>query len=97
MLKTLFTYLHTLLNNISQSWLGQVLTGAGLGLVTIGGVNAFVDYYKQQALASFGQLGAISGLMGLSGVDKAISVLIGAYIASVYIKTFAVGLKVVKK
>lgn len=97
MLKTLFTYLHTLLNNISQSWLGQVLTGAGLGLVTIGGVNAFVDYYKQQALANFGQLGSISGLMGLSGVDKAVSVLIGAYIASVYIKTFAVGLKVVKK
>lgn len=97
MLKTLFTYLHTLLNNISQSWLGQVLTGAGLGLVTIGGVNTFVDYYKQQALSNFGQLGAISGLMGLSGVDKAISIIIGAYIASVYIKTFAVGLKVVKK
>lgn len=97
MLKTLFTYLHTLLNNISQSWLGQVLTGAGLGLITVGGVNAFVDYYKQQALANFGQLGSISGLMGLSGVDKAVSVLIGAYIASVYIKTFAVGLKVVKK
>lgn len=97
MFKTLFTYLHTLLNNISQSWLGQVLTGAGLGLMTIGGVNAFVDYYKQQALENFGQLGAISGLMGLSGVDKAISILIGAYIASVYIKTFATGLKVVKK
>lgn len=92
-----FAWLGTLLTYLSNSFIGQALLGAGLGLATTTGLSVFSDYYKQQALASFGQLGAVTGILGLAGVDKAISIVIGAYLASVYIKTFAAGLKVVKK
>lgn len=92
-----FTKLQNVLFAGNKSWLSQVLTGAGLGLVSTAVLTTFIDYYKSQAIASLGQLGLVSGILGLSGLDKALSIVIGAYLAGVYIKTFAAGLKVVKK
>lgn len=92
-----FTKLQSVLFAGNKSWLAQVLAGAGLGLATMGALTVFVDYYKSQAIASLGQLGLVSGILGLSGMDKAISIVLGAYLAGVYIKTFASGLKMVKK
>lgn len=96
-MKSLFNWFATFLKANNQSWLGQVLTGAGLGLITIAALQKFSSYYKDQALSAFGELGAVTGLLGLAGVDKAISIVIGAYLAGVYIKTYASSLKVIKK
>lgn len=93
----MFTRLLSILTANNRTWLYQVLTGAGLGLATTTTFNAFLSYYKDRAIAEFGQLGEVAGLLGLAGLDKALSIIIGAYLASVYIKTFAAGLKVVKK
>lgn len=93
----MFTRLLSLLTANNKTWLYQILAGAGLGLATTTAFNTFLGYYKDRAIAELGQLGSISGLLGLGGFDKAISIIIGAYLASVYIKTFATGLKVVKK
>jgi|TARA_R110000751_G_scaffold84711_1_gene169302 hypothetical protein len=92
-----FTKLQNVLFAGNKSWLSQILTGAGLGLVSTAVLTTFIDYYKSQAIANLGQLGLVSGILGLSGLDKALSIVIGAYLAGVYIKTFAAGLKVVKK
>ena len=92
-----FTKMQNVIFAGNKSWLSQVLTGAGLGLVTTAALTGFVDYYKSQAIANLGQLGLVSGILGLAGLDTAISIVIGAYLAGVYIKTFAAGLKVVKK
>jgi hypothetical protein len=92
-----FTKLQNILFSGNKSWLSQVLTGAGLGLATTAALTGFVTYYKSQAIANLGQLGLVSGILGLSGLDSAISIVIGSYLASVYIKTFASGLKVIKK
>lgn len=81
----------------NKSWLAQILAGAGIGLATTAALTGFVTYYKTQAVANLGQLGLVSGILGLSGLDTAISIVIGSYLAGVYIKTFAAGLKVVKK
>ncbi|AKG18798.1 hypothetical protein AAX09_04745 [Moraxella bovoculi] len=97
MFKVLFKWLNNLLRVNNQNWLAQILAGGGIGLATIAGLNIFIDYYKSMALSEFGQLGAVSGLLGLAGIDKAISIIIGAYLASVYIKTFASGLRVIRK
>ena len=97
MFKVLFNWLNNLFRSNNQNWLAQILAGGGVGLATIAGLNIFIDYYKQKALSELGELGAVSGLLGLAGIDKAISIIIGAYLASVYIKTFAGGLRVVKK
>lgn len=96
-MKTFFNWLATFLKSNNESWLAQVLRGAGLGLITVTALQQFISYYKDQALSTFGELGAVTGLLGLAGVDKAISIVIGAYLAGVYIKTYASGLKVVKK
>lgn len=93
----MFTRLLSLLTANNKAWLYQVLAGAGLGLATNTAFNAFLNYYKNKAIYELGQLGEVAGLLGLAGLDKAISIIIGAYLASVYIKTFATGLKVVKK
>lgn len=95
--KVLFDWLSTLLRTNNKNWISQIFKGTGLGLVTITSLNIFIDYYKNIAIQKFGELGAFSGLLGLAGIDKAISVIIGAYIASVYIKIFASGLRVVQK
>lgn len=92
-----FKYLKEILTSNNKDWLGQVLKGAGLGLATTAIFNSFIDYYKYKALSEFGQLGAVTGILGLSGIDKAISIIIGSYLASIYIKTFATGLRVVKR
>lgn len=97
MFKVLFEWLSTLLRNNNKSWLSQILVGSGVGLATTVGLNLFIDYYKEIAIYQFGKLGAVSGLLGLAGIDKAISVIIGAYLASVYIKTIASGLRVVQR
>lgn len=91
------TKLQSLMTAGNKSWLAQIMAGAGLGFASMGALTGFVTYYKARAIAELGQLGLVSGILGLSGLDMAISVVIGAYLASIYIKTFATGLKVVKK
>lgn len=93
----MFARLLSLLTANNKSWLYQILAGAGLGLATTTAFNSFLTYYKNRAIGELGQLGAMSGLLGLAGLDKAISIIIGAYLASSYIKTFATGLRVIKK
>lgn len=93
----MFARLLSLLTANNKSWLYQILTGAGLGLATTTAFNSFLTYYKNKAIIELGQLGAMSGLLGLAGLDKAISIIIGAYLAGSYIKTFATGLRVIKK
>lgn len=93
----IFIWLQTLFANNNSSWIAQILTGAGLGLASMVAFNTFVDYYKAQSLAAFGQLGSVSGLLGIAGVDRSISIILGAYLASLYIKQFAAGLRVIKK
>lgn len=89
--------LRTVLSNSNKSWLIQVLAGSGLGLATTVGFNTFIDYYKLKTIAELGRLGGVSGLLSIAGVDKAISIIIGAYLASVYINTFASSLRLIKK
>lgn len=96
-MKGFFAQLLSVFTSSNKSWIAQILTGAGLGLVTTAALTGFVTYYKSQAIANLGQLGLVSGILGLSGLDTAISIVIGAYLAGVYIKTFASGLKVIKK
>lgn len=96
-MRSFFAWLATLLANNNSSWLGQVLTGAGLSVVSMTVFNSFFEYYKNQALSEFGKLGPVSGLLGISGLDKSICIIIGAYMGALYIKQFAAGLRVIKK
>lgn len=96
-MRAFFAWLATFFANNNRSWIAQILTGAGLGLASMAAFGVFLDYYKNLALSNLGNLGAVAGLLGIGGVDKSISIVLGAYFASLYIKQFAAGLKVVRK
>lgn len=96
-MRAFFAYLATFVANNNRSWIAQILTGAGLGLASMAAFGVFLDYYKNLALSYLGNLGAVCGLLGIGGVDKSISIVLGAYFASLYIKQFAAGLRVIKK
>lgn len=89
-----FSNLSSLLSANNSAFLSQVLAGAGLGLVTYAGFDQFSDYYLDKLLDT--NFGTVTALAGLAGVDVMFSTIIGATAASVYIKTFATGLRVVK-
>lgn len=76
-------FVTVLLNSIKSS-INRALVGAGLALFTTGAINVFVEYYKAKTIAQFGQLGSVTGLLHLSGLDKSISIIIGAYMAVAY-------------
>lgn len=96
-MRAFFASLATFFANNNRSWIAQILTGAGLGLASMAAFGVFLEYYKNLALSSFGNVGAVAGLLGIGGVDKSISIILGAYFASLYIKQFAAGLRVIKK
>lgn len=96
-MRAFFAWLATFFANNNRSWIAQILTGAGLGLASMAAFGVFLDYYKNLALSNLGNLGAVAGLLGIGGVDKSISIVLGAYFASLYIKQFAAGLRVIKK
>ena len=96
-MRAFFASLATFFANNNRSWVAQILTGAGLGLASMAAFGVFLEYYKNLALSNFGNVGAVAGLLGIGGVDKSISIILGAYFASLYIKQFAAGLRVIKK
>lgn len=91
-----FSNLQNLFIANNSSFLAQVLNGAGLGLVTTTSFIQFAEFYKARVIAEAGNLGLVSGILGISGLDKGLSMIIGAVLASVYIHHFAKGLRVIK-
>lgn len=96
-MRAFFASLATFFANYNRSWISQILAGAGLGLVTATSFSVFLDYYKNLAISNLGNIGAVAGLLGIAGVDKSICIVLGAYFATLYIKQFAAGLRVIKK
>ncbi len=93
---SLMQNLQNLLTVNNKSWLAQVMNGAGLGLVSATSFISFIDYYKGKMIAETGNLGLVSGILGISGLDVGFSMVLSAIFSSIYIKQFASGLKVVK-
>lgn len=78
------------------NFIARVLLGAGLVLVTNLVFDKYIHYFLDKAFALIPNIPA-SGLLGLAGVDDAISILISALLVRVYLFTLSQGVKVVKK
>jgi hypothetical protein len=81
-----------LLGAFSSSAVLKFLVGAGLGLGTSAFMITFLNYYVDQAVGSTSALGAVAGLIGLSGLDKALSIVVGALVARVSINSLNIKL-----
>ncbi len=77
------------------SFLSRVLHGAGLRLATAGFILTFVNYYIVMAVNSLSGAGVVLGLVGLSGTDVALSIIVGALVARTTIDSL--NIRLVKK
>lgn len=80
------------------SFFKDILLGMGMGLVASGGLKYIFDYYISKFVSTLPQFGqGLIGLVGLSGLDKAISIVIGAYMINILLKAGGISLKSFKK
>lgn len=79
-----------------SNFIARVLLGAGLVLVSSFVFDRYIHYFLNRAFALVPSIPA-SGLLGLAGVDIALSVLISALMVRVYLYTISQGVKVLKK
>lgn len=69
-----------MLTFFASSFIKQALLGAGLGLVTSTVILTMVNKYISTAINNMSSIGSMAGLMGLSGLDVALSIIIGAIV-----------------
>ena len=76
------------------SALKRILIGAGLALVSSQAIQTLIDTYINKALNGMSFSGSTAIMfLGLSGADVAISILIGALMARVFIEASKIGLR----
>jgi hypothetical protein len=68
----------------------QMLVGAGIGLVTSQFILTITNQYISKSFNSFSGVGVAMGMMGLSGLDVALSIIIGAVVARATINSLKV-------
>lgn len=79
-----------------SNFIARVLLGAGLAFVSSFVFDQYIHYFLNKAYALLPYI-PMSGLLGLAGVDVAISILISALFVRLYLFGLSQGLKVVKK
>lgn len=70
-----------LLNGFSKNGLKAMMLGAGIGLASAGVSLIVINYFISKITEMTGSIGyGVAGLFGLAGLDKAMSIIIGAYV-----------------
>lgn len=85
----------TILGWFGTNFLARVLAGAGLAIAGSYTFGLFIDYFLDRALGLLSGIPMV-GLLGVAGIDKAISILITATMIKVYLLTVAQGVNIVK-
>lgn len=77
------------------NFLGRVLAGAGLTIAGTYTIGIFIDYFVSKALSVLNDIPMV-GLIGIAGIDKAISILITAVMIKLYLSTLSQSIKIVR-
>lgn len=86
--------LGTLLTGLVGSFLGRVLAGAGLALVTFGALQAVVDQLMLMIQSYMAGLPSqVAAIVTISGVGDGLSLIGSAFLARVAIVAASVGVK----
>ena len=68
-------------SGFSKTGIKQLLLGAGIGLASAGVSLVVINYFISKITEMTGSIGyGVAGLFGLAGLDKALSIIIGAYV-----------------
>lgn len=80
---------------LMSNFIGRALAGAGLAIAGSYTFGLFIDYFINKALAMLNNISMV-GLIGVAGIDKAISILLTAVMIKVYLATVSQGINIVK-
>lgn len=81
-------------NVILHSGIKRLLLGAGLGLTSGAVVLVVFNYYLTKFINAFDMIDSdYIGLLGLMGVDKAVSMIVGAYVIRLTILSTRLGIR----
>ncbi|ELA08289.1 hypothetical protein MOMA_06996 [Moraxella macacae 0408225] len=78
-----------------SNFIGRALAGAGLAIAGSYTFGLFIDYFINKALSMLNNI-PMAGLIGVAGIDKAISILLTAVMIKVYLATVSQGINIVK-
>lgn len=74
----------------------RFLTSAGFAVLGAITFDQFINYFVNKAINQLSNIPML-GLLGVAGIDKAISIMITAALIRVYLSTLVQSLKIVKK
>lgn len=87
-----------LFSGFSKTGLKQVLLGAGIGLASAGVSLIVINYFISKIVEVSGSIGyGVVGIFGLAGIDKAISIIIGAYVLKAMLRKGSLSFKKIAK
>lgn len=72
---------------LASGFLRRLLAGAGISLVASTIVLTVINYLIDRFMSDFFAVGNLAGLVGVSGLDKCISIIFSAFIARVVISS----------
>lgn len=94
----MFSILANMLKGINKGWLKSVLLGAGLTLGSAAGSMTFINQLIGMFRSNANSIPAdILGLAHVAGFDYAISIILGAIVASVAMNAGALSLRKITK
>lgn len=74
----------------------RFLTSIGFAILGTITFQQFIDYFLSKMIAQFSNIPML-GLLGIAGIDKAVSIMITAVMIKAYLATAIQSLKLVKK
>ena len=89
----LFTTLGKVLNSSTDGFIKRALVGAGLSIGSSAVVLTIIQSLISRMSSNLSLAGDVTGLIGLSGLDVALSVMIGALIARATLASMSIALK----
>lgn len=79
-----------------SNFFAKILTSIGFAVLGAMTFTHFIEYFINKAINQLGSIPMI-GLLGIAGVDTAISIMITSVMIKVYLSTVVQSLKIVKK
>lgn len=76
--------------------IARIITSAGIAILGSITFAQFINYFLDKALLQLSEMSFV-GLIGLAGIDKAISIYLTAVMIKIYLATVVQSVKIVKK
>lgn len=85
-------FLKSILDSFAQGFLSKLIKGAGISLISGTVILTTINFLINKFLSDFFIVGDLASLVGVSGLDQCISIVMSALIARAMISTTNVSL-----